>query len=249
MSISRTVTRPSFIEMAPFEYRESYGGATVRGYENIKNGYNYNFDLRYEIFHESGDLYSLTAYYKHLESPIERIQDYSGSLMQSFRNVDKGTVAGGELEVRKYLTKELRVDFNASYIYTHISLPEGGIYTDKKRQLQGASPYLVNLDVNYSPKLANDKEASFSLVYNLRGPRVSSVGINGVNNVIEKEFHSLDFVLGYSFNKTLKMKLQAKNIINQEQKFTQEIADTGQSQTVEYYKKGLSLGLGFSLDF
>lgn len=249
LSLSRTVTRPSFIEMAPFEYRESYGGATVRGNEEIKNGYNYNLDLRYEIFPESGDMFSVTAYYKRLKSPIERIQKYSGSVMQSFSNVDKGTVAGVEIEIRKYLTKDFRIDFNASYIYTHISLPEGGIYTDKSRELQGASPYLVNLDMNYSPKFTKENEASFSLVYNLRGPRIGSVGINGVNNVIEKEFHSLDFVAGYSLNKSIKLKFQAKNIINQKQKFTQEITDTGKDETVEYYKKGMSLGIGFSLNF
>lgn len=249
LSLSRTVTRPSFIEMAPFEYRESYGGAKVRGYEDIENGYNYNVDLRYEVFPNSRDLLSLSAYYKYLESPIERIQDYSGSVIQSFRNVNKGIVSGAELEIRKYLTKDFRIDFNASYIYTHISLPEGGIYTDKKRKLQGASPYLINLDMNYSPKFNKEREASFSLVYNLRGPRINSVGINGVNNVIEKEFNSLDFIAGYSLNKNVKLKLQAKNIINQKQKFSQEIADTGKDQIVEYYKKGLSFGLGFSLNF
>ncbi len=248
-SFSRTVTRPSFIEMAPFEYKESYGGAFVRGNENIKNGYNYNADIRYEIFPASGDMFSLSAYYKYLKSPIERTQRYSGSAYQSFDNVNKGLVAGAELEIRKYLLKDLRVDFNASYIYTHISLLEGGIYTDKKRELQGASPYLFNLDINYSPKFKNEKEASFSLVYNLRGPRISSVGINGVNNVVEKSFNSLDFVVGYSFNSNMKLKLQAKNLINQKQEFTQKIAETGKDEVVEYYKKGLALGVGFSLNF
>ena len=249
LSLSRTITRPSFIEMAPFEYKESYGGAVVRGNENIENGYNYNIDIRYEIFPVSGDMFSISAYYKYLKTPIERIQEYSGSAMQSFDNVDKGTVAGAELEMRKYLVKDLRLDFNASYIYTHISLPEGGIYTDKKRELQGASPYLFNLDINYSPKFTKEREASFSLVYNLRGPRISSVGINGVNNVIEKSFNSLDFVAGYSLSPRMKLKLQAKNLINQRQKFIQEISDTGKDEVVEYYKKGLAIGIGFSMNF
>lgn len=249
MSLSRTITRPSFIEMAPFEYRESYGGATVRGNEDIKNGYNYNLDLRYEIFPTSGDMFSITGYYKHLDSPIERIQEYEASLVQSFKNVDKGSVAGAELEIRKFLTKDFRVDFNFSYIYTHISLPEVGIYTDKKRELQGASPYLLNLDLNYSPKFKNEKEASFSLVYNLRGPRIASVGINGVNNVVEETFHSLDFIAGYSLNSRMKIKFQAKNLINQKQEFTQEIANTGKKEIVEHYKKGLSLGAGFTYNF
>ena len=248
-SLSRTITRPSFIEMAPFEYQESYGGITSRGYAGIQNGYNTNLDIRYEVFNKSGDLFSIGAYYKYLKDPIEKIQEYSGSLIQSFRNVDKGTASGLELEVRKKITNDLKVDFNASYIYTHISLPKDGTYTDSSRKLQGASPYLVNLDINYAPKFGGEKESSFSLVYNIQGPRINSVGIGGVSNVIEEAFHSLDFVSSYSINSKMKVKFQAKNLINQRQEFSQEVGDTGKKEIVEYYKKGLSLGIGFSMDF
>ena len=248
MGASRTVTRPSFIEMAPFEYKESYGGATTRGYEDIKNGYNYNLDLRYELFLGFGDMYSFGVYYKHLETPIERVQEYSGSLIQSFRNVDEGTVAGAELEISKQLTKDFKVDFNASYIYTHISLPEGGLYTDTKRQLQGASPYLFNLDFNYAPKFGEEKQLSLSAVYNLQGARISSVGINGVGNVIEETVHSLDFITSYSFGKGMKLKLQAKNLLNPEHRYTQRIKETGKKETVEYFQKGIDVSLGFSID-
>ncbi len=248
-SASRTITRPSFLEMAPFEYQESYGGITSRGYADIQNGYNTNLDVRYEYFSKGGDMFSLGAYYKHLENPIEKILEYSGSLIQSFRNVDKGTAAGLELEIRKKITKDLKVDFNASYIYTHISLPKNSTYTDHSRELQGASPYLINLDVNYAPKFRGEKEGSFSLVYNVQGPRISSVGIGGVNNVMEEAFHSLDFVSVYNLNEKMKVKFQLKNLINQKQKFSQKVADTGKKEIVEYYKKGMSVGVGFSMDF
>lgn len=53
-AFSRTVTRPSFIEMAPFLYQESYGSAQIRGNADLQNGYNYNIDLRYELFERMG---------------------------------------------------------------------------------------------------------------------------------------------------------------------------------------------------
>jgi outer membrane receptor protein involved in Fe transport len=249
LGLSRTVTHPSFIEMSPFEYKESYGGATIRGYEDIRNGYNYNFDLRYELFHGFGDMYSFGVYYKYLETPIERVQEYSGSVIQSFRNVNEGNVAGAEIEIRRQIRKDLKIDFNASYIYTHISLPGQGLYTDKTRQLQGASPYLVNLDINYAPKFDADRQLSFSSVYNLQGPRISSVGINGVGNVIEEAVHSLDFIASYTPGNGIKIKLQAKNLLNPEHRYTQKIKDTGKKETVEYFRKGLDIGIGFSLDF
>lgn len=248
LSVSRTITRPSFLEMAPFEYQESYGGITSRGYADIQNGYNTNIDLRYELFN-NGDMFSIGAYYKYLEDPIEKILEYSGSLIQSFRNVEKGTAAGVEMEVRKQLTKDLKVDFNASYIYTHISLPSNSTYTDHSRALQGASPFLLNLDINYAPKFSTNKEGSFSLVYNVQGPRIRSVGIGGVNNVMEETFHSLDFICSYSLSSKMKLKFQLKNLMDQKQKFSQKVAETRKKEIVEYYKNGISFGVGFSMDF
>lgn len=248
-SASRTVTRPSFLEMAPFEYQESYGGIQIRGNSDIENGYNTNLDLRYEIFNKTGDMFSLGAYYKYLDDPIEKVLQYSGSLYQTFENANKGTAAGLELEIRKKIAKDLKVDFNASYIYTHVSLPANGAYSDDSRQLQGASPYLINLDVNYSPKFTKERSASLSLVYNVQGPRISSVGVGYVNSVYEETFHSLDFVGSYNINQRMKVKLQTKNIINQQHKFSQKVADTGKKEIVESYKNGLSLGIGFSMDF
>ena len=74
--------------MAPFLYQESYGGTQVRGNENLDNGYNYNIDLRYEFFRPSStDMVAVTAYYKYLDSPIERTQTTSGgAMMHSFQN-------------------------------------------------------------------------------------------------------------------------------------------------------------------
>ena len=96
------MTRPSFIEMAPFLYQESYGSAQIRGNADLKNGYNYNLDLRYEFFGENGDMFSATAYYKHLEDPIEQIQQLSGgATIHSFQNANNGMAAGLEVEFRK----------------------------------------------------------------------------------------------------------------------------------------------------
>lgn len=66
LSVSRTVTRPSFIEMAPFLYQESYGSAYIRGNNELKNAYNYNIDLRYDFFpkRNNGDMFSVTGYFK-----------------------------------------------------------------------------------------------------------------------------------------------------------------------------------------
>ena len=247
-SFSRTVTRPSFIEMAPFLYQESYGSTQIRGNADLQNGYNYNIDLRYELFEKNGDMLSITAYYKHLKAPIERVQTLSGgSAVHSFRNADNGMATGVEIEFRKEIVKDLRFGVNGSYMYTNVKLPEGGAYTNSQRALQGASPYLANADLTYSPAFSNDRQLSVALLYNLQGPRIHSVGISGLGDIKQQPVHTLNFTGSYRFNRRFAVKLQMTDLLNQDIVFKQEVKD-GRKLEVERYGKGTGFEVGFSYD-
>ena len=246
-AFSRTVTRPSFIEMAPFLYQESYGSAQIRGNADLQNGYNYNIDLRYELFEKNGDMLSITAYYKHLKAPIERVQTLSGgSAVHSFRNADNGMATGVEIEFRKEIVKDLRFGVNGSYMYTNVKLPEGGAYTNSQRALQGASPYLANADLTYSPAFSNDRQLSVALLYNLQGPRIHSVGISGLGDIKQQPVHTLNFTGSYRFNRRFAVKLQVNDLLNQDILFKQEVPTTGDKVEVERFRKGTGFEVGFS---
>ena len=49
------------------------------------------------------------------------------------RNADNGLAAGVEVEFRKEIVKNLAINANASYMYTNVILPEGGVYTNPQR--------------------------------------------------------------------------------------------------------------------
>ena len=248
-AFSRTVTRPSFIEMAPFLYQESYGSAQIRGNADLQNGYNYNIDLRYELFEKNVDMLSITAYYKHLKAPIERVQTLSGgSAVHSFRNADNGMATGVEIEFRKEIVKDLRFGVNGSYMYTNVKLPEGGAYTNSQRALQGASPYLANADLTYSPAFSNDRQLSVALLYNLQGPRIHSVGISGLGDIKQQPVHTLNFTGSYRFNRRFAVKLQVNDLLNQDILFKQEVPTTGDKVEVERFRKGTGFEVGFSYD-
>ncbi len=247
---SRTVTRPSFIEMAPFLYQESYGSAQIVGNGDLQNGYNYNFDLRYEAFFEKGDMFAATVYYKHLEDPIERVQEKKGgATQQSFMNATDGTAAGVELEFRKTLFNDLKLNLNGSLMYTDVSLSDGGVYTNKERQLQGASPYLFNADISYAPRLGDNKQLSLALLYNLQGPRIHAVGIQSNGDVIQDAVNNLNFVASYQLSKMTTLKFGIDNLLNEEETYHQEIPSTGESVLVESHTPGLSASIGVSLKF
>ncbi len=246
-SASRTVTRPSFIEMAPFLYQESYGSAQIRGNNELQNGYNYNFDLRYEHFGKNGDMISLTAYFKYLDSPIERIQALQGgATLHSFQNANNGMAGGMEVEFRKQLMKDLRLGANISYMYTNVKLPEGGAYTNKERPLQGASPILANADLTYSPRFGEDRQLNLALLYNLQGSRIHAVGVSKLGDIKQQTLHTLNFSAGYDINSHFSLKLQVNDLLNRTVIFKQEVPSTGEEVEVERYKKGANLEIGFS---
>lgn len=246
-SASRTVTRPSFIEMAPFLYQESYGSAQIRGNDKLQNGYNYNFDLRYERFGKNGDMISLTGYFKYLDSPIERIQALQGgATLHSFQNADNGMAGGVEVEFRKQLVKDLRLGANISYMYTNVKLPEGGAYTNKERPLQGASPILANADLTYSPRFGEERQLNLALLYNLQGSRIHAVGVSKLGDIKQQTLHTLNFSAGYDIDKHFSLKLQVNDLLNRDIIFKQEVPATGKEVEVERYKKGTGFEIGIS---
>ncbi len=249
VAASRTVTRPSFIEMAPFQYQESYGSAQIVGNADLVNGYNYNFDLRLESFFQSGNMLSITAYYKHLDSPIERIQSVSGGgELHTFNNAESGLAAGVEVEIRKVLYPDLKLGVNGSYMYTNVALAEDGSYTNTSRELQGASPYLLNADLTYTPYLDSEgRTMSFALLYNLQGPRIHAVGTSNRGDIYQMAFHSLNFNASYSLTRNLQITAQLTNILNQSELYEQEIA--GEYYIVESHNYGIGGSIGVSLKF
>ncbi len=246
---SRTVTRPSFIEMAPFLYQESYGSAQIKGNAELVNGYNYNVDLRFESFFEGGNMFSVTGYYKHLETPIERVQSISGGgEVHTFNNAESGLATGVELEARATLSEGLKFGVNGSYMYTNVALSEDGSYTNSSRELQGASPYLMNADLTYSTAFGDeDRTLSLALLYNLQGPRIYTVGTMGRGDIYQMAMHTVNFNASYAISKNLSVSAQLTNLLNQDELYKQEISGT--NVVVESHSYGVGGSVGVSLKF
>lgn len=250
LAASRTITRPSFIEMAPFLYQESYGSVQLRGNEALQNSYNYNLDLRYELLNRRGDMISVTGYYKYLDEPIERVQMLAGgAAVHTFRNADNGMAAGVEIELRKTLVRDLRLGINGTYMYTNVKLPEGGVYTNKERALQGASPYLLNADLTWTPRFGGERQLNLALLYNLQGPRIQAVGISGLGDVTQRPVHTLNFSAAYRFSARAELKMQLTDLLNRALVFEQEVPQTNRTVEVERYRRGTGFEIGLNLKF
>ena len=272
LTASQTISRPGFKELAPFEYVEFFAGERTIGNPLLQNGKNYNFDLRYEFYPTRAELISISAFGKYLQDPIERLNIAASSgRLQSFTNIESATLGGIELELSKKLDFLSSEDFtntwtaglNATYLYSQISideankllLPQGEVsvvVTNPDRALQGASPYLINFDLAYQ-KRTEKWNTNASLVYNVFGKRIHSVGVKapnadgGLGDIYELPVHRLDLVVKNEINNKIGIDLSLKNLLNPSTRLEQD-TDAGTIE-LDNYKRGISAGIKLSYQF
>ena len=259
---TRTLARPTFREIAPFQSFDFSTDGPLIGNPNLDRTLITNLDLRYEWFNAPGSIVAVSGYYKHLDSPIERvILDIENNINQ-FQNVDQANLFGAEVEVRQQLgvlgglfanrvLRDLSLGGNVTVTRSRITIGEDELAerrainpdADDTRALQGQSPYLVNVDVSYDGANTNA-----GLYFNVFGRRLSRVG---VPDVFEDPSPQLDFVASRRVFDQFKLKVSVKNVLNQG---TREVYDfptstfdvIGGAPIYQSYDRGTSFSIGLS---
>lgn len=182
---SKTLNRPEFRELAPFNWQDPETRFLLNGNEKLVQCDIQNFDLRYEIYPGRGQLFSVSGFYKDFKNPIEMVaQEYAADEI-TFKNAPSAIVYGAELEFRIILGALLQTDSirflnnlslfsNLSYFKSEVTLYKPGSTTEKySRNLQGQSPYIINAGILY-----NDNVLGFSVgaMLNRIGERIYNVG-------------------------------------------------------------------------
>ncbi|MEH0157217.1 carboxypeptidase-like regulatory domain-containing protein [Limibacter armeniacum] len=258
-AVSKTVTRPNFKEVIPFQYQEMYGGALIQGNANLQNSDNYNADLKYEIFPNHGELFSMGVFGKYIESPIEKVQIPESGTLFTFQNGDKAQIYGVEMELSKRLNNVFNngseflsrfvAGLNASYMYTQIIIDNpNSILTNKERALQGASPYIINADLTYEAEFGASVVSTFTVTYNVFGDRIYSAGAQGAGDIYERSYSTLDFIWKNRIAEKLSVDFKVSNILNPEViREQEEFANGADTKLVNSYSMGTNAS--FSLNY
>ncbi|XLS28775.1 TonB-dependent receptor domain-containing protein [Flavobacteriaceae bacterium M23B6Z8] len=261
LAASKTVTLPKFTETAPFLDEDIF--ETTLGNPIVVNSDNYNFDLKYEIFPEAGELISFTAFGKYIENPIEKVRLASASNLNTFVNTDEAYIAGIEFEYRQNLSKVLgeawnnfTFGFNGTAMYTEVNIDDqittfngsNIAPTNTSRQLQGASPYIINTDLTYKTEKGNHKISS-TLDFSIFGDRIYSAGGNGVGDIFEKGFGTLNFNFSDAIGEHWVVSIKGKNLLNPTIERYQDQEDQGREYTVFRQKLGVDFSLGLTYKF
>ncbi|QVY64858.1 TonB-dependent receptor [Polaribacter sp. Q13] len=264
---SITQTLPEFKELSPFEYVSPTGRVT-KGNPNLEKSEIYNFDLKYEMFPQRGQLFSATAFYKQINNPINLAQTRGSSGYFYYANTgEKATVYGLELEAKTDVLKNdddesvLNITGNITKMWLEQDLLKDFQYKDvTASSLQGASDFIANGSLSYSDNKEKELVATLSgnyssdKIYVLGSPEDFSNSASLYNDeIIEKGFVTLDFVVSKKISKNLLLKLVGRNLLNPEIKQTQFVKDINTdvetNETVLSYKKGSQLTLSVKYTF
>lgn len=220
LAYSYTLARPTFRELAPFLFFDMVRRRNVSGNPGLVNTRIHNADARVEWFPGADEVFAATAFGKQFEHPIERVivgaNNGVGDL--GYDNTPGATLLGLELEARTSLGRlarvlaPVRLGANVSLIYSRIQLDPGSPQTNHERPLQGQSPYVANAYLTWSRPEWGTEAGVF---YNVYGPRISDVGMQGLPDVVEQPFHRLDLTVSQQLGAGFQLKVAASNVLNQ----------------------------------
>lgn len=257
-ALSQTYTLPQFKETAPFKYQDV--SFSSQGNPNLIPSDNYNFDAKYEYYLGSGELITVTGFYKYIQNPISRSEIPSGGNTLTYLNVgNDASVYGIEVEARKNIFKndedsdqEYTLDggLNLSLLSSKVNLDETSVaqFTNTSSDLEGATPFLINADISFNKKYENS-ELQTSLVFNYFSERVYSIGTRGFENILEKGIPTLDIVSSLKLGEHYNIKFKAQNLLDPSFELSREGALNGGNVVLGNYKRGVNLSLGLTYDF
>lgn len=235
-----TVARPSFRELSPALFFDFGRGRTVSGNPALERSRIQNYDLRFEHFLGGNELVAASVFYKRFSRPIESVfKDQNGDSL-TYVNTPRAVAYGGELEGRIDLKRvaswlsPFYAATNLSFVLSRIELDGAGAAfvegTNRRRPLQGQSPYVVNVELGGHFRTGTD----VTLAYNLFGRRISEVGVGSTPDAFEQPLHRLDATLSQSWGE-LRFKATATNLLDQAVVFKRA------GVTVLEYRPGLAV--------
>ena len=249
-SYGRTLARPTFRELAPFASFSFVGDFTLIGNADLQRTLVDNFDLRWEHFGNSGELYAVSFFYKDFQNPIERvILNVNGEVQ--YQNVAEAQVVGLEIEARHGASfihrslANLQVGGNLSLFNSEVTIAPAELTLRRalianapdRRPLQGQSPFLLNLDLGYDNF---ETGMGVSLFYNLFGRRLDEVSLGGTPDVFEEARGTMDMTFSQQWH-SYKIKFKANNLLDA------PIQKAYRYQGVDYIANHHQKGRSFSL--
>ncbi|GAA4115758.1 TonB-dependent receptor [Aquimarina addita] len=262
-SYSKTTARPSFKEASIAEIFDPISNTFFIGNIDIQPTYIDNIDLRYEVYGASTNFFAISAFYKKFDDPIELsfIREARGQLTPL--NLGDASIYGAEIEFRRNLgfisgLEKFNVTTNFSMIESNQNFSEDerdarednlreGEELEDGRTLQGQSPFLVNLGINYNNQ---DTGWQGGIFYNVQGKTLQIVGNGDIPDVFTLPFHSVNMNISKSFgeDKNSNITLKFSNLLNDDIESVYQ-SYKAEDQLFSKWSPGQEISLSYSYKF
>jgi outer membrane receptor protein involved in Fe transport len=226
---SRTVNRPDFRELSPFEFTNIVGGYSTVGNPDLRRALIDNYDVRYEFFPGGNQVIAASYFYKRFTNPIEQTYRPTASeLRQSFINVDGAKNQGVELEWRQNLAKyskrlqDFAFQTNFTFVNSDVIIPVERFpqLTSRNRPLVGQSRFIYNAIVEWTKPTLRSSARFYS---NSVSRRITDVGTFQLPDIYQERNTFLDAVYQFDIreNGQWTLRLSAENLTNNNYRYTQ----------------------------
>lgn len=275
----KTLNRPEFRESAPTGYYDFDEIAFVVGARNptitnpkgrtLSTAEIQNLDIRYELYPSSGEIIHAGVFYKSIYNSIQRVIDFGKTgenKTLTYLNGDMAYVVGFELDIRKNLAKLDKVfgtkEFQNFTFVGNLALSKSELKVDTtvytgqmdKTNLQGQSPYVINMGLYYQK---DEWGMKGSVLYNVYGPRLYAAGNigRGGESIGELPFNSLDVTLSKVFFKHYSLNVGVQNLLDSKIRFVKDInrdnkfSEKDGDLSYRSYKPGRYFTIGVKINF
>ncbi|MFW6200111.1 MAG: TonB-dependent receptor domain-containing protein, partial [Gemmatimonadota bacterium] len=250
-AFSRTLDRPEFRELAPFQFTEATSLRQIFGNPELTEtkASIRNYDLRWDWFIAANQMLSVGTFHKQIDNPVEQVFFATAGTAFSFQNGGEGTVTGVELDGRIGLgvvaepLESFSADLNVSLIDSEVHVEERGAFvpTNEARPLEGQASYVLNAGLNWThPAYGLDA----GIYLNRLGERLSAAGGSGVPDIYEQSRNQLDASLRLQLPYEGTLSLKATNLLDEPYRFEQSA--NGITLIQREYWVGRTISLGFS---
>ena len=221
---ARTIARPVYRELFDRTVYDVNLGTNVIGNFDLAISDIDNYDVKFELFPNAGELVSFGVFYKNFTNPIGLYRTPAGNF--KYDNTDDGNIYGLEFEARKNLgfINDANTFLNNLAISTNVTLIESEVKrgdaeieqlqskdpnVSEYRAFFGQSPYIVNFYVDYATKKGTD----VNIGYNIQGRKLALAGFNAINeDVYIDPVPTFSFKISQSLSKQWAINFGAKNI-------------------------------------
>ncbi|MDZ4797070.1 MAG: TonB-dependent receptor [Bryobacteraceae bacterium] len=249
LSYSRTLSRPDFRELSPFDFNNTLGGFVTQGNPDLVRATISNFDARWEWFTGGNQIIAASVFGKLFNNPIEQTILPANDLRQTYVNAAGARNVGLELEARKNLgsfakkLREFSVVTNFTFVDSNIDIraADASLLTTSSRPLLGQSRFIFNVIGEWTKPAWHSSSRFYT---NFVSRRITDVGTFGVPDIYQEGNTNLDFVHQYTFTEKSKwtLRFEAENLTDNRFRWTQGNFD----QRVYQLGRTFQVGLGFS---